>query len=104
MSELTSISEPRWFQQRGGSPLRLVAYFSPEFGISETLPQYSGGLGVLAGDILKEASDLAYPFVGVASAMSSALGCAGLGFFSAGFFLISLAVFVVARSTCLSVS
>ena len=47
------------------SPLRLVGYFSPEFGISEALPQYSGGLGVLAGDHLKAASDLGVPLVGV---------------------------------------
>jgi glycogen phosphorylase len=44
---------------------RTVAYFSPEFGISEELPQYSGGLGILAGDHLKAASDLATPLVGV---------------------------------------
>ncbi len=42
-----------------------VAYFSPEFGISETLPQYSGGLGILAGDHLKAVSDLGIPLVGV---------------------------------------
>lgn len=42
-----------------------IAYFSPEFGISETLPQYSGGLGVLAGDHLKAASDLELPLVAV---------------------------------------
>ncbi len=42
-----------------------VAYFSPEFGISEMLPQYSGGLGVLAGDHLKAASDLRMPLLGV---------------------------------------
>jgi glycogen phosphorylase len=54
----------RWFQERE-SPLHLVAYFSPEFGLSETLPQYSGGLGVLAGDHLKAASDLGVPLVGV---------------------------------------
>ncbi len=42
-----------------------VAYFSPEFGVSETLPQYSGGLGILAGDHLKAASDLDLPLVGV---------------------------------------
>jgi starch phosphorylase len=60
-----SIAEPRWFQQRVGSPLQLVAYFSPEFGLSETLPQYSGGLGVLAGDHLKAASDLGVPLVGI---------------------------------------
>ncbi len=42
-----------------------IAYFSPEFGISEMLPQYSGGLGILAGDHLKAASDLKTPLVGV---------------------------------------
>src|ERR671911_2618987 len=55
----------RWFQSRGDSPLDLVAYFSPEFGIAEAVPQYSGGLGVLAGDHLKAASDLGVPLVGV---------------------------------------
>jgi starch phosphorylase len=63
------LTAPRWFQTRNEtqapSPLRLVAYFSPEFGISEALPQYSGGLGVLAGDHLKAASDLGVPLVGV---------------------------------------
>jgi glycogen phosphorylase len=62
------LNAPRWFQtrsEREPSPLRLVAYFSPEFGISEALPQYSGGLGVLAGDHLKAASDLGVPLVGV---------------------------------------
>ena len=42
-----------------------VAYFSMEFGLHETLPIYSGGLGVLAGDHLKEASDLGLPLAGV---------------------------------------
>lgn len=42
-----------------------IAYFSMEFGLHETLPIYSGGLGVLSGDHLKEASDLGLPFVGV---------------------------------------
>ncbi|WP_195210346.1 alpha-glucan family phosphorylase [Actinomarinicola tropica] len=42
-----------------------VAYFSPEFGVAESLPQYSGGLGVLAGDHLKAASDLDLSLVGV---------------------------------------
>jgi starch phosphorylase len=42
-----------------------VAYFSMEFGLHETLPIYSGGLGVLAGDHLKEASDLGLPLVGM---------------------------------------
>ena len=54
----------RWFQAREDTPLRSVAYFSPEFGIAEALPQYSGGLGVLAGDHLKAASDLGVPLVG----------------------------------------
>jgi len=54
-----------WFQGRAGSPLRTIAYFSPEFGIAEALPQYSGGLGVLAGDHLKASSDLGVPLVGV---------------------------------------
>lgn len=61
----TAVEEPRWFQQRGDSKLDLVAYFSPEFGISETLPQYSGGLGVLSGDHLKASSDLGVPLVGI---------------------------------------
>jgi starch phosphorylase len=42
-----------------------VAYFSAEFGIHESIPEYSGGLGVLAGDHLKSASDLGLPLVGV---------------------------------------
>ena len=42
-----------------------IAYFSPEFGISELVPQYSGGLGILAGDHVKAASDLAVPLCGV---------------------------------------
>ncbi|MBK5331484.1 MAG: alpha-glucan family phosphorylase, partial [Ilumatobacteraceae bacterium] len=58
-------TEPRWFQSRQHSPLELVAYFSPEFGLTETLPQYSGGLGILAGDHLKAASDLGLPLVAI---------------------------------------
>src|SRR5699024_6992643 len=42
-----------------------IAYFSPEYGITEVLPQYSGGLGILAGDHLKAASDLGVPVIGV---------------------------------------
>ncbi|PYQ37226.1 MAG: alpha-glucan phosphorylase [Acidobacteria bacterium] len=42
-----------------------IAYFSAEFGLTEALPIYSGGLGVLAGDVLKSASDLKLPLVGV---------------------------------------
>jgi glycogen phosphorylase len=58
-------TEPRWFQGRTDSPLEMIAYFSPEFGLTETLPQYSGGLGILAGDHLKAASDLGLPLVGI---------------------------------------
>ncbi|MEJ5255535.1 MAG: alpha-glucan family phosphorylase, partial [Acidimicrobiales bacterium] len=60
-----TLDEPRWFQHREGSPLRAVAYFSPEFGIAAALPQYSGGLGVLAGDHLKAADDLGLPLTGI---------------------------------------
>ena len=60
---------PRWFQQLPevqAQPLDgVVAYFSPEFGISEAVPQYSGGLGVLAGDHLKSASDLGVPLAAI---------------------------------------
>ena len=61
----TALTSTSWFDSRPSSPLRTVAYFSPEFGISEALPQYSGGLGVLAGDHLKAASDLGVPLVGI---------------------------------------
>ena len=57
--------QPRWFQAQGPPGLGTIAYFSPEFGISEAIPQYSGGLGVLAGDHLKASSDLGVPLVGV---------------------------------------
>ena len=55
-----------WFQQNHSqSPLTCVAYFSMEFMLSEALPIYSGGLGNVAGDQLKAASDLGVPVVGV---------------------------------------
>ncbi|MFA5883991.1 MAG: alpha-glucan family phosphorylase [Acidimicrobiia bacterium] len=56
---------PRWFQRERPDALGLVAYFSPEFGLAEALPQYSGGLGILAGDHLKAANDLGVPLVGL---------------------------------------
>jgi len=59
------MEDDKWFQDRPGEGLRRVAYFSPEFGIAAALPQYSGGLGVLAGDHLKAASGLGVPIVGV---------------------------------------
>jgi len=55
----------RWYQSLGEEAPRSIAYFSPEFGITAVLPQYSGGLGILAGDHLKTASDLGVPIVGV---------------------------------------
>ena len=58
------MTEPRWYQSRAGLPPS-IAYFSPEFAVTETLPIYSGGLGVLAGDHLKTASDLGVPITGV---------------------------------------
>jgi glycogen phosphorylase len=64
------LSEPRWYQGEHevglaeGLPAA-IAYFSPEYGITAALPQYSGGLGILAGDHLKAASDLGVPLIGV---------------------------------------
>ncbi|MFC4030813.1 glycosyltransferase family 1 protein [Streptomyces polygonati] len=57
-------TNPRWYQQQSDLPAA-IAYFSPEFGITSALPQYSGGLGILAGDHLKAASDLGVPLIGV---------------------------------------
>jgi starch phosphorylase len=54
-----------WFSNQYPEQNRPVAYFSAEFGLHGSLPIYSGGLGVLAGDHCKEASDLGLPFVGV---------------------------------------
>jgi len=68
------LDAPRWYQQwaqeleagdPGSQAPHAIAYFSPEFGITHVLPQYSGGLGILAGDHLKSASDLGVPIVGV---------------------------------------
>jgi starch phosphorylase len=57
---------PAWFQQKHPqAPLTCVAYFSMEFMLSEALPIYSGGLGNVAGDQLKAASDLGVPVIGV---------------------------------------
>lgn len=54
-----------WFQTLAPALSGNIAYFSMEFGLSESLPIYSGGLGVLAGDTLKTACDLDVPLVGV---------------------------------------
>ncbi|CAN5340772.1 glycosyltransferase family 1 protein [soil metagenome] len=58
------LQKPRWYQTLQDAPAS-IAYFSPEFGIAAALPQYSGGLGILAGDHLKSASDLGVPITAV---------------------------------------
>ena len=60
------MSEKDTWHALEGSPIdNLVAYFSAEYGIHESMPNYSGGLGILAGDHVKSASDLGLPFVAV---------------------------------------
>ena len=65
-SQKDANTSPAWFQQNHpNSSLTCVAYFSMEFMLSEALPIYSGGLGNVAGDQLKTASDLGVPVVGI---------------------------------------
>lgn len=61
------MTEPKWFQSIFSNTDKpaSIAYFSAEFGITAVMPQYSGGLGILAGDHLKSASDLGVPITGV---------------------------------------
>lgn len=64
------LTQDRWYQHLAGREAHLglpgaIAYFSAEFGIAAALPQYSGGLGILAGDHLKSASDTGVPVIGV---------------------------------------
>src|SRR5690606_13734501 len=61
------LEQPRWYQEsfHAEDKPEAIAYFSAEFGITAVLPQYSGGLGILAGDHLKSASDLGVPIIGV---------------------------------------
>src|SRR4029079_8205473 len=54
-----------WFEHRFGERSGPIAYFSAEFALHQSLPIYAGGLGVLAGDHCKEASDLGVPLIGV---------------------------------------
>lgn len=64
----TYLTRPLWYQERQAAGDGLpsgIAYFSMEFGVAEVLPNYSGGLGILAGDHLKSASDLGLPLIGV---------------------------------------
>ncbi|MUL83270.1 MULTISPECIES: glycosyltransferase family 1 protein [unclassified Mycolicibacterium] len=61
------LTRPLWYQEQseeGGMP-KGIAYFSMEFGVASVLPNYSGGLGILAGDHLKSASDLGLPLIAV---------------------------------------
>ncbi|RLZ03188.1 DUF3417 domain-containing protein [Kocuria tytonicola] len=75
----TYLHEPHWYQRtQGPDAPAAIAYFSAEYGITSALPQYSGGLGILAGDHLKTASDMGIPVLGV-----------GL-FYQAGYFKQSL--------------
>jgi starch phosphorylase len=62
------LSRPLWYQQQQSNGVPMpngIAYFSMEFGVAEVLPNYSGGLGILAGDHLKSASDLGLPLIAV---------------------------------------
>jgi starch phosphorylase len=62
------LTRPLWYQQQAEAGAELphgIAYFSMEFGVAEVLPNYSGGLGILAGDHLKSASDLGLPLIAV---------------------------------------
>ena len=70
------LQDPRWYQHQVtiGEPAAgsAIAYFSMEFGVTEVLPNYSGGLGILAGDHLKSASDLGCRSSGSACSTGSA--------------------------------
>ncbi|ORA36392.1 glycosyltransferase family 1 protein [Mycobacterium aquaticum] len=62
------LTRPLWYQQQAAEGVEMpkgIAYFSMEFGVAEVLPNYSGGLGILAGDHLKSASDLGLPLIAV---------------------------------------
>ncbi|MGW0162866.1 glycosyltransferase family 1 protein [Mycobacterium sp. NPDC003323] len=62
------LSRPMWYQEQTAAGQQFpngIAYFSMEFGVAEVLPNYSGGLGILAGDHLKSASDLGLPLIAV---------------------------------------
>lgn len=65
-SKKEAFNAPSWFaKSHPNAPLKTVAYFSMEFMLSEALPIYSGGLGNVAGDQLKAASDLGVPVIGI---------------------------------------
>src|SRR6266576_398848 len=62
---MTTTETTTWWQRAHAESGARIAYFSMEFALSEELPIYSGGLGVLAGDHLKAAAELGVPLVGV---------------------------------------
>jgi starch phosphorylase len=70
--EASGTSDAGWFSQRYGEAPGPLAYFSAEYGLHASLPVYAGGLGVLAGDYLKECCDLAVPIVAVGMIYSQA--------------------------------
>lgn len=59
------LSSEGWYNSLGIDKVGTVAYLSPEYGINESFPNYSGGLGILSGDHLKTASDLGLPLIGI---------------------------------------
>ncbi|MBN1974519.1 MAG: alpha-glucan family phosphorylase, partial [Sedimentisphaerales bacterium] len=59
------LKDETWFSRTQKNSSMTIAYLGMEFGLSESLPIYSGGLGILAGDVLKTASDLGVPVVGI---------------------------------------
>jgi len=63
--EAETVAQAGWFTAEHGRVQAPLAYFSAEYGLHASLPVYAGGLGILAGDHLKESSDLALPVVGV---------------------------------------
>lgn len=81
-ARLTHVKRPNvtgrqttWFRNRVPEEKpKSIAYFSAEFGLHESLPLYSGGLGMLAGDHLKSASDLGLPFVAIGLCYSQGYG------------------------------
>ena len=62
---LAPANQDTWHHKTYGTWRGPVAYFSFEFGLHEVLPMYAGGLGILAGDHLKEASDIGLPLIGI---------------------------------------
>lgn len=59
-------SKETWFKKKFPDNTNdLIAYFSAEYGLDETIPIYSGGLGILSGDHMKSSSDMGIPLVGI---------------------------------------